>query len=66
MPGRGARWREGVVGQTTISASELERLIAAALMASRTSEVNAKSVARALTKAEIDGQRGHVPGRLPS
>ena len=44
---------------TTIAAAELEALIAAALVASNTSDANARSVARALTQAEIDGQKGH-------
>src|SRR5262249_57033293 len=44
----------------------LEALIAAALVASRTSEANARSVAHALTQAEIDGQKGHGLSRLPS
>ena len=44
---------------TTLPAAELETLIAAALAASNTSAANARSVARALTQAEIDGQKGH-------
>ena len=51
---------------TTIAAAELEALIAAALRASNTSGANAASVARALTKAEIDGQTGHGLSRVPS
>jgi len=51
---------------TAIAASELESLIAAALAASNTSEANARSVARALTQAEIDGQAGHGLSRVPS
>lgn len=51
---------------TTITAAELEALIAAALVASNTSEANAGSVARALTQAEIDGQKGHGLSRVPS
>jgi (2R)-3-sulfolactate dehydrogenase (NADP+) len=55
------------MSQTTIvQAAELEALIAAALAASNTSEANARSVARALTQAEIDGQKGHGLSRVPS
>ncbi len=50
---------------TTISPAELETLIAAALVASNTSQVNAASVARALAQAEIDGQKGHGLSRVP-
>jgi (2R)-3-sulfolactate dehydrogenase (NADP+) len=46
--------------------SELEALIAAALVASNTSDANARSVALALTQAEIDGQKGHGLSRVPS
>jgi (2R)-3-sulfolactate dehydrogenase (NADP+) len=49
-----------------IAAAELEGLIAAALVASNTSPTNARSVARALTQAEIDGQKGHGLSRVPS
>lgn len=51
---------------TSVTIAELEALIARALTASRTSEANARSVARALTKAEIDGQKGHGLSRVPS
>ena len=51
---------------SNVGASELESLIAAALVASRTSEANAQSVARALVQAEIDGQKGHGLARVPS
>lgn len=51
---------------TAIAVTELERVIARALVASRTSEANAASVARALTRAEIDGQKGHGLSRVPS
>lgn len=44
----------------------LERLIARALVASRTSASNAASVARALAQAEADGQKGHGVSRVPS
>ena len=50
----------------TMGTAELEALITAALVASRTSEANARSVAHALTQAEIDGQKGHGLSRLPS
>ena len=51
---------------TLIAAAELEALIAAALVACNTSKANARSVARALTQAEIDGQKGHGLSRVPS
>ncbi|HZT47298.1 MAG TPA: Ldh family oxidoreductase [Hyphomicrobiaceae bacterium] len=51
---------------TTVTTPELEALITAALAASDTSEPNARSVARALTQAEIDGQKGHGLSRVPS
>ncbi len=50
---------------TKIAAAELEALIAEALIASKTSEANARSVARALAQAEIDGQKGHGLSRAP-
>lgn len=46
--------------------SEAEALVASALVASNTSEANARSVARALVAAEIDGQAGHGLSRVPS
>jgi (2R)-3-sulfolactate dehydrogenase (NADP+) len=51
---------------TIIGIAELESLIAAALVASNTAEANARSVARALTQAEVDGQKGHGLSRVPS
>lgn len=45
---------------------ELERIITAAFVASKTSEVNARSVAAALAQAEVDGQKGHGFSRVPS
>ena len=51
---------------TTLSIAELEALISAALVASRTSPASARSVARALTQAEVDGQKGHGLSRVPS
>jgi len=52
--------------QATIEAAELEALIAAAMTACNTSAANARSVARALAQAEIDGQKGHGLSRVPS
>jgi (2R)-3-sulfolactate dehydrogenase (NADP+) len=49
----------------TVGTAELETLIAAALVASRTAEANARSVARALAQAEVDGQKGHGISRVP-
>jgi (2R)-3-sulfolactate dehydrogenase (NADP+) len=51
---------------TKLRTDELEALIERALRASRTSASNARSVARALTQAEIDGQKGHGLSRVPS
>lgn len=51
---------------TSISPADLETLIARALQASNTSADNAASVSRALTQAEIDGQKGHGLSRVPS
>ena len=51
---------------TVLTPAELEDLIARALVASRTSQANALSVARALAQAEIDGQKGHGLSRVPS
>jgi (2R)-3-sulfolactate dehydrogenase (NADP+) len=50
----------------SISIGELEALITAALRACATAEPNARSVARALTQAEVDGQSGHGLSRVPS
>ena len=50
----------------SISIGEPEALITAALLASATSKANARSVARALTRAEIDGHGGHGLSRVPS
>lgn len=52
--------------ETIIGVAELEGLITAALVAANTAEGNARAVARALTRAEIDGQRGHGLSRVPS
>jgi (2R)-3-sulfolactate dehydrogenase (NADP+) len=51
---------------TSITAKNLESLITRALVASNTSAANAASVARALTNAEIDGQKGHGVSRVSS
>jgi len=51
---------------STLGAAELEALIAAALVSSNTAKANARSVARALTQAEIDGQKGHGLSRVPT
>jgi (2R)-3-sulfolactate dehydrogenase (NADP+) len=52
--------------QETIAVAELEALIARAMEACNTSVANARSVARALAQAEIDGQKGHGLSRVPS
>jgi (2R)-3-sulfolactate dehydrogenase (NADP+) len=52
--------------QETIAVAEVEALIAKAMEACNTSEGNARSVARALAQAEIDGQKGHGLSRAPS
>jgi (2R)-3-sulfolactate dehydrogenase (NADP+) len=49
-----------------LNTDDLEALIGRALLASRTAPDNARSVARALTEAEIDGQKGHGLSRVPS
>jgi (2R)-3-sulfolactate dehydrogenase (NADP+) len=49
-----------------VLSADLEALIARALEASNTSAANAGSVARALTQAEVDGQKGHGLSRAPS
>ncbi len=51
---------------TIITTADLTTLITRALVASRTSEANAMSVARALVAAEIDGQSGHGISRVAS
>lgn len=50
----------------TIGAAELEALVVAAMIACNTSDANARSVARSLAQAEIDGQKGHGLSRVPS
>jgi (2R)-3-sulfolactate dehydrogenase (NADP+) len=54
------------MAETRLSAGELETLMATALVAANTSPDNARSVARALAQAEIDGQKGHGLSRVPS
>jgi (2R)-3-sulfolactate dehydrogenase (NADP+) len=49
-----------------ISAVELEAVMVAALTHANTSDQVAQSTARALTQAEIDGQKGHGLSRIPS
>lgn len=49
----------------TLSLDAAHDLIVAALTASRTSKENAESVARALVRAEADGQKGHGLSRIP-
>jgi len=49
-----------------ITPADLEDLITMALTRNRTSEANARSVARALVLAEIDGKKGHGLSRVPS
>jgi (2R)-3-sulfolactate dehydrogenase (NADP+) len=51
---------------TTVSIAALEALIATALQVSRTAPAVAAAVARALTQAEVDGQKGHGLSRVPS
>lgn len=50
----------------TLSLPDLEALISAALVASNVNAANSASVARALTAAEADGQKGHGLTRVPS
>jgi (2R)-3-sulfolactate dehydrogenase (NADP+) len=50
----------------TLSLREAEELVARTLIRCRTSEANARSVARALVGAEADGLKGHGLSRLPS
>ena len=49
-----------------LSIAEAEDLAFRALVASNTSELNARSTARALVFAEADGQKGHGLSRIPS
>lgn len=50
----------------TLSLTQAQEMTKAALMAAKTSEDNATSVARALVAAERDGQAGHGLSRVPS
>jgi (2R)-3-sulfolactate dehydrogenase (NADP+) len=50
----------------TLTLAEAEALAIAALLASRTSSINAAPTARALVAAEADGQKGHGMSRIPS
>ena len=50
----------------TLSLIDAERLVADALIANRTSALNAATVARALVSAEADGQKGHGLSRTLS
>ena len=49
-----------------LSIHEAETLIQSALIAHDTSAANARSVARALVAAEVDGQKGHGFSRVAS
>jgi (2R)-3-sulfolactate dehydrogenase (NADP+) len=49
-----------------LSLHDARELVVRALVASRVSEVNAKSTAAALVAAEADGQKGHGLSRVPS
>ncbi len=51
---------------TRLSLPNLEALISAALVAANVGPANSASVARALTAAEADGQKGHGLSRVPS
>ncbi|MGE0752146.1 MAG: Ldh family oxidoreductase [Variibacter sp.] len=50
----------------TLSLADAETLVAATLVRCRTREDNARSVARALVRAEADGLKGHGLSRVPS
>ncbi|MFL5226221.1 MAG: Ldh family oxidoreductase, partial [Microvirga sp.] len=49
-----------------LAIAEAEALILRTLVRCRTSEANARSVARALSAAEADGLKGHGLSRLPT
>jgi (2R)-3-sulfolactate dehydrogenase (NADP+) len=55
-----------MAGPVRFELAAAEALAAAALMASRASEANARSTARALVAAEADGQAGHGLSRVPA
>jgi (2R)-3-sulfolactate dehydrogenase (NADP+) len=50
----------------TLSLADAETLVAETLVRCRTREDNARSVARALVRAEADGLKGHGLSRVPS
>ena len=51
---------------TTLTLADAEALCTRALAASNTSSANARSTAKALVRAEADGQHGHGLSRVPS
>ena len=53
-------------GEIRLSVADTEKLVAAALVANRTSEDNARPTAHALVAAEADGQKGHGLSRVSS
>jgi len=55
-----------VTESVRLAIEEAHDLAARALMASNTSESNARSTATALVNAEADGQKGHGLSRIPS
>src|SRR5215217_2399464 len=57
-------WREREMA--VLSIAEAEALVADALVRCRTSEKNARIVARALVAAEADGLKGHGLSRVPT
>ena len=57
---------ENEIPTETLSLAEAERLVRAALEASDTAPGPAASTARALVRAEADGQGGHGLARVPS
>lgn len=54
------------MSEATLTLEAAGDLVTRALVASRTSEANARSVAKALVAAEADGQGGHGLSRVPS
>ncbi|HKH95378.1 MAG TPA: Ldh family oxidoreductase, partial [Beijerinckiaceae bacterium] len=49
-----------------LTLAEAEEIVVAALMRANTSEPNARSVARALVRAEAEGLKGHGLSRVPT
>jgi (2R)-3-sulfolactate dehydrogenase (NADP+) len=49
-----------------LTLAEAEEIVAAALIRANTSEANARSVARALVRAEAEGLKGHGLSRVPT